>query len=158
MEAALRTTVNFGLIEEVRSLLSVHPDLDVNSENDQGYSALHTASDNGLVSIIELLLAHPAVNVNLWTQEGRTPFLLSCEGGDVATVRLLLQDLSVDTTLADTEGCTPLWKACYLCQVKWWSGWWQAGGTLGIWRRRPRVMVGSIRPWRLRPSRTRQRS
>jgi len=101
-----------GLIEEVKSLLRDHPDLDVNWENHEVHStALHVASNDGHVEVVKLLLAHPVINVNLRDKFGRTAFLLGCFSGEVSVVQLLLRDPRVDVALADHNDRTPLWWA-----------------------------------------------
>jgi len=97
---------------DVQAILKDHPGVDVNWK-DQGWSALHWASRNGLTETVQVLLAHPAIKVNVLTIDKTTPFLLACANDKVEVVRLLLKDRRVDITLGDCNGCTALWWAAF---------------------------------------------
>ena len=100
-----------GRVEEVGALLRDNSELNVNSGDEDGWTALHYASRFDHVGVIQLLLAHPAINVNVQDHFGRTPLLFGCLNGHGSAVRVLLKDHRVDVTLTDFTGHTPLWWA-----------------------------------------------
>ena len=102
-----------GDVEEVSSLLTNNPGLDVNCPNERQITALHYASGYGCVEVVKLLLAHPHINVNVRVEEGQTPLSLGCWNGKVSVVEVLLKDPRVDVTLDDIDGRTPLWGASF---------------------------------------------
>jgi len=103
-----------GCVEEVLSLLSDNPGLDVNwAEPETYWTSLHLASFYGHVEVVKLLLAHPHINVNVLTSFKCSPFLLCCDNGHTSVVQMLLKDPRVDITLEDDDNCTSLWWAAY---------------------------------------------
>ena len=78
-------------VSEVSSLLSDHPDIDVNFSNQDQWTALYVASGNGHVEVVKLLLAHPNIDVNVKHESGQTPFSLVCQKDKVSVVQVLLK-------------------------------------------------------------------
>jgi len=112
-EQNLWAAAESGRDDEVLSLISDNPGLDVNLADLFQFTALHWASCNGHAEVVKLLLAHPSIDVNIKDTEDYTPFSRCCFNGNVPVVRLLLQDPRVDVTLSDEEGRTPLWWASF---------------------------------------------
>jgi len=110
VEQYLNHAAREGRAEDVEALLRDNPDIDINSGDADGLTALHCASWKGHFEVVKYFLAHPAISVNAQSNLGVTPFLLLCAKGHVGVVRLLLKDPRVDVTLADNNGCTPLWR------------------------------------------------
>jgi len=100
---------------EVSSLLEDYPELNVNWVNNNQWSALHSASFNSHVEVVELLLAHPSIDVNVKNEDGDTPFLYCCLMGGCSIAAEGSSRL--DVTLDDRE-CTPLWYASYTGTMK----------------------------------------
>jgi hypothetical protein len=109
----LCSDIKNNCIEKVEAALRDHPDLDINWEDDEGWTVLHFASYWGRTEIVKLLLDHPFINVNVQMTGGATPFLLCCLSGEVEVVQMLLKDRRVDITLDDNCNCHPLWCASY---------------------------------------------
>jgi len=126
MELQLSYAVNDGDEAEARKILRENSLLDINWKNeddDDDWTALHSACENGHGNIVSLLLAHPDIDVNQKGNTGWTPFLTACLYGSTSCVRLLLQDGRVKVNEPNNDGYTPLWCAArYGCidVVRWW--------------------------------------
>ena len=68
-----------GNIERVKALLS--EGVDVNAQDESGYSPIHAAASYGHTKLIDYLLSHGA-NINLKDSEGDSP-LMFCEEPDI---------------------------------------------------------------------------
>jgi hypothetical protein len=58
-------------------LLLLHPDVTVNTVNEDGHSPLLAAANLGRDACVQLLLAHPNINVNMASKDGLTPLSAS---------------------------------------------------------------------------------
>ena len=105
----LLDAARFGRTEEVEALLRL--DLDVNWQDDYGFTALHLAARWDHLQVVKLLLQHSTTDVNAKGKGGFTPFSQSCFRGTVSVVCELLRDPLVDIILAEDYECTPLWWA-----------------------------------------------
>jgi len=116
MEEDLYSSAADGDAASLRRILGGNPDLNVNWVNDgeHGWTALHTASFNGHLAVVELLLSRPDIEVNQKSSGGHTAFLVACGKGQADCARLLLNDPRVLVNEADDDGCTPLSEAA-LC-------------------------------------------
>ncbi|KAK1749326.1 hypothetical protein QBC47DRAFT_153287 [Echria macrotheca] len=115
-------------ISMTRALLKT-PGIDVNIQDSQGKSALHSALDSTITNpswdvgeeLVRLLLSDPNVDVNLQDNMGRTALHLVCAGAtnegyyggtdgrpNEEIVRLLLSDPNIDINLQDNTGRTAL--------------------------------------------------
>jgi ankyrin repeat protein len=87
----------------VKSLL-LRPDLDINAQDDEGYTALMYAAKLGLQSLVECLLSHPDISVNSTTfKTNTTALMLACAGGHRGVVELLLARPDVDVEVRDSS-------------------------------------------------------
>ena len=127
MEMALWKAVARGDATEVARLLPTLTSSskcgNVNYQDKEGWTALHTACSLGHEAIVSLLLAHPDINVNSRNRYGRTPFAWAIFNGKTGCVRLLLRDLRVRVNEADLDGHTPLKNAALFGHVeiiRWW--------------------------------------
>ena len=111
VERALFNAARNGDVEEVMSLLRDHPEINVNLECGNRYTALHIASLRGCHGAVKLLLSHPGINVNMKDKYGSTPLSFGCLRAHVSVVEVLLKDPRVDIRLGDYMGHTPLWQA-----------------------------------------------
>jgi ankyrin repeat protein len=101
----------FGLTESVGQLLL--NGADVNAKADNGESALHWATRNGQVAVVQQLLDHGA-DVNGKSNIGDIALHMAARAGHKAVVRLLLEHRA-DIAGKDADGWEPLrWAA--------WSG------------------------------------
>jgi len=107
VESQLYYAARHGLVSEVSTLLSDHPEINVNWTSFLE-TPLHVAANKNHPGSLKLLLAYPGIEVNLKNGDGRTPSFLGCWNGSVSVVRLLLENPLVDVTLDDNEGRTPL--------------------------------------------------
>ncbi len=73
----------------VKTLLQVE-DVDLDTGDEYGSTALHHAAIKGHLKIVRLLLAHGA-NLQLKDTKGRTPLMAATQQGQTAIVELLKQ-------------------------------------------------------------------
>lgn len=82
--------------------------LGLNISNARGETALHAASANGLVDLVEILLDAGA-NINAWTNnEHRTPLHVACLNSTIKVIKLLLNCRTSNVNVKDYLGDTPL--------------------------------------------------
>jgi len=106
----------------VKFLLSEHPKLDVNRQNEYGKTALHLACHAGHHEVVQLLLAHPKINPNAQHNNGSSCLVVSVYWRRTQCAKLLLKDSRVDVNLDEWDHRTALWWAScfgYLEIVKW---------------------------------------
>ena len=144
MEEKFYLAAKYGKVEEVKEILRNNPSLNVNWEDDTGWTALFAACFFGLHdSVASILLTHPTIDVNLKNDDGKTPFSSACSQGKTSFVRLLLRDSRVKVNEPENDnGYTPL-KQRRKAKQRWSPCW-----------RDPRVMpprqgVKSGRNWDL---------
>lgn len=84
---------------------------DVNTRNEEGYTALYFASINGNIEMIDYLLSKGA-DVNTRDEEdGFTPLNFACFNGNFNIIELFLENrygTNVDLEMKDKHGNTPL--------------------------------------------------
>ena len=87
-------------------------DIKVDLANDYGNTALHQASDKGMLAVVKKLIAKDA-NVNKQNEDGNTALIVACKykQPDVALVLLESKDIKVD--LKDEDGDTALHYASH---------------------------------------------
>ena len=76
----------------VKTLLQVN-DVDLDTGDEYGATALHHAAIKGHLKIVRLLLAHGA-DLQLKDTNGRTPLMAATEQGQTAVVELLKQAIA----------------------------------------------------------------
>jgi phage pi2 protein 07 len=91
------------------------PNIDVNSQNENGWSALMYASNysnsNSSEKTVKMLLEHPKINVNLQNEEGLSALMLisrSLNNSTEGTVKMLLDHPDIDINLQTKDGQTAL--------------------------------------------------
>jgi len=113
--------------EEVKEIIRMNPDLDVNWRNKAkfGWAALYAACEMGHDSIVSILLAHPDIGVNAKDFGSSTPFSAACRTGQTTCARLMLKDSRVLVNERSNPGYTPFWWAAHRRDfefIKWWIG------------------------------------
>jgi hypothetical protein len=122
MEDKLINAVRMKEEEGVRKILEEDKDINVNSKDDGGWTALHWACTNNYDRIVAMLLAHPDIDVNQKTHSRITPFWLACRKGNTLCVRSLLKDERVLVNEPSNYRYTSLYWAAYfgyLETIKW---------------------------------------
>ena len=100
-----------GDLEKVKSLCS-DPAVNVNWQDEEGFTALSRACQHGHSLIVEHLLAQPKIDPDLANIEGATPFSFACSKGHKEVVSVMLADQRVDPNKPENDQSTPLWYAC----------------------------------------------
>ena len=97
-------------IEEVINLL---PNVNINTKNIRGYTALMIACKKGYTDIVRELLTRNDIDVNLKNKYNNTALILACQNGYTEIVRLLLTKNDIDVNLKNKNNDTALFLACY---------------------------------------------
>jgi len=82
----------------------------VSQADEDGFTPLYIACQNGHLEIVRLLLEASAA-INRAPQHGATPLYMACGKGHLDIVRLLLE-ASASINQAQENGATPLYVAC----------------------------------------------
>ena len=85
------------------------------SGENEGYTALHTASERGHEGCVAVLLLVEGIEVDGVDREGTTPLMLACNDGHTGTVKQLLgrgANVRAAPSSGDFEGRTALHEAC----------------------------------------------
>ena len=77
--------------------------------DDEGFSALHMAAQEGYAAVVVMLLRKGA-KIDATDDDGVTPLMLACAGGHEDTVNTLVNE-NADVLLADKKGKTALLRA-----------------------------------------------
>ena len=103
----------YGLLSVIEAVLDLDESFDLNSKDDDGYTALSRAAQVGQVAAVQLLIERGAEieSKNRW---GRTPLSEAASCGHEAVVQLLIERDDVNIESTDADGRTPLsWAARY---------------------------------------------
>ncbi|CAI2725015.1 unnamed protein product [Schistosoma spindalis] len=106
----LISTIRLGQYENVKSLLE--SEVNPNTIDQDGWSALRTAAWGGYSDIVKLLIYYGA-DVNLSGPDGRTALRAAAWAGNLETVKCLL-DAGADVNKSDSENRTALIAAAYM--------------------------------------------
>lgn len=96
-----------GNIEVIKKLLHK---VDINAQDNEGYTALMTAAMYGKDDIVELLLTVPGIDLNVQNNEKETALMVAASHSE-SVVNRLLQVPSININAQDHEGETALMKA-----------------------------------------------
>lgn len=103
-----------GQLDRVTTFLEKSED--PNKQDSSGYTALHYASRNGHLSVVDRLLSYGA-SVNVQTRSGKsTPLHRAAYCGHLNIVKKLV-DAGADPYLSDNDGNTPLHKAAEMGKI-----------------------------------------
>lgn len=89
-DADLRGAASHGYIEEVKLLLSIE-NIDPNSQDEHGFTALSWASYGGHETVVQLLLGVDQINVNVKDRYHQTPLYVCSKTGNDKIVQMLLE-------------------------------------------------------------------
>lgn len=104
------TAAKYGRVGAVKWLLSRGADPTLTEEG-SSWNALHVASSEGHMLVVQDIVGKTPTLVNVRTEVGGfTPLYLACLEGRCAVARQLLM-MGADPNLADENGCTPLMAA-----------------------------------------------
>ena len=119
----MKAAVIDGDAKELAELMRQDPGFNVNKQDGDGWTLLHSACwEDSRSAVIPLLLAHPDIDVNVKSNGGCTPFFSAC-GGRPSCAREMLKDSRVKVNEPNNSGPTPLWRAAYeghFDVIKWW--------------------------------------
>ena len=96
-----------GWLEGVK-LLSAHPTIDMNVQDNMGMTPLYAACSEGHADVLSFLIHDGRVDVMKSEEDGRTPLHAACQEGRLEVVKLLVGDERVDVNVKDEKGVTPL--------------------------------------------------
>ncbi|KAI9933188.1 hypothetical protein AWENTII_002788 [Aspergillus wentii] len=88
--------------------------INVNSRDNEGRTALYWSTTYDHQSIVERLLAVDTIDVNIATKEGNTPLMMAARDGHSTIVQLLLKNPNIEAEMCDEDGTTALhWAAMF---------------------------------------------
>jgi len=87
--------------------------VNINIQNNHGWTALHLASRFGKKEIVELLIKVAGVNVNIQDNDGKTALHEASRYGYKDCVELLIKVGGVNVNIQNNDGSTALHYACY---------------------------------------------
>lgn len=104
---------------EIQSLLSLHPNIDVNQGDPEFLrTPLYRAAGHGCVKSLRILLSHPRINLSRVTTEGATPLIVAAQQGYLEIAQELLKREDLDVNAKGKDGAFALFMAAQLGQVK----------------------------------------
>ena len=104
--ATLLHKAAWGNLPELANVLLLEHNMDIDSKDYAGRTALHVAAYQGNTRILKYLLEHGA-NINAVDNEGRTPIFIGAYDGNLKTVKLLCE-YGADLHLKDNSNLTVL--------------------------------------------------
>lgn len=99
------TAASDGREDMVEQILAQNSELNANSKDPNGYTAVHAAAAYGHVDLLKKLCQHHGGDINIRDSDGDTP-LHHCE--DAHTAKVIVEELGGDMTLTNDEGKTAL--------------------------------------------------
>ena len=90
--------------------------ININYQDEKGYSALHNSCEEGNKKIVEILLKEKS-DINIKTKENKTPLHLSIIKGNFDICKILIEN-NAEINVIDNENNTPLHYACINNQLK----------------------------------------
>ena len=109
-EQQLYNAASDGELEKVESLCS-DPNLNIDWQDQRGFTPLSGACQKGHLGVVEYLLSLKGIDPNKPANDGATPFFMSCQEGHKEVVSLLLADPRIGPNKPMNTQGTPLWFA-----------------------------------------------
>jgi serine/threonine-protein phosphatase 6 regulatory ankyrin repeat subunit B len=97
-----KQTPDLQVIEDILA----YSHIDVNLQDELGWSALMVASDRGNEKCVELLLKHPMIDVNLQRKGGYMALMYAVSWGNEKVIELLLNHPKIVVNVQDEYGRT----------------------------------------------------
>ncbi|EEU35638.1 uncharacterized protein NECHADRAFT_28746, partial [Fusarium vanettenii 77-13-4] len=107
----LRDAAKSGNVAVLKEFLNREPG-NIDSQSNEGKSALHIAAENGEIEAAKLLIEHGA-NVNIRDAQGRPPLALAATSGRTRVAEMLLQN-KAEVEPQDARGRSLLSNVVYL--------------------------------------------
>ena len=106
-----KSILSYSLLRQSFDIMNeilIHPDIDVNSENDNGENAFVIAVKNNIVDVIDLLMQKPNVYVNYECESGKTPLIIAVRSSRKDIVNKLLKHPDIDINYQNKWGMNAL--------------------------------------------------
>ena len=110
-----------GDIAAVKELLSTPSEINVNAENNEGFTALMAAGHYGHAEVAQLLLQNSGIDVNHQNRWGFTALRWASSSGHTKVVEILLKADGIDATVRDSNGNTALMVAARMGHFRYCS-------------------------------------
>jgi len=108
LSTPLTASVNQGNIDIIKLLIK--NDVDINTQEEDGSSALHYAVQSGNTNVIKLLIDNN-ISLNLKDKDGETPIFIAMERGLVKTTNLLIEKGAEIFSVENKENSNPITHA-----------------------------------------------
>ena len=102
-----------GDVTTIATLPLYCPQIDINTQDRVGRTALYLASWEGHKIVVRSLLLNENIDINLAEFNNETPLYAATHEDNVAVVEMLLQYVFTEVNKADEDGQTPLHVAAY---------------------------------------------
>ena len=102
---------SLGYIDVVKALLEKGSN--VNTQDKNGMSPIHSAAYNGDADIIDVLIAAPGISVNKTTNDGRTPLHFAANYNKLDAVKALLKHPAISVNDEGPDIDSPIHAALY---------------------------------------------
>ncbi|EFY88051.1 putative ankyrin 2,3/unc44 [Metarhizium acridum CQMa 102] len=100
----LQSAASCGDADILHALLTMRPEIDVNTTDEMGRSPFHLAAHGGFVESMKALTQSPDVKVDLRDKTGQTPLHLAAYSGNYDAIRFLVKHPGVQPLAVDDEG------------------------------------------------------
>lgn len=111
-EEELRAAAADGDVDGVKEVLAFYPDIDINTQDENGWSALHYSAFRGHAEIVIILLKENVIPNLKEKKNQQTPLHLAAASGSSRTVEALLTlPKSFEIDVEDNRKQTPLFIA-----------------------------------------------
>ena len=93
-----------GDLKRVKELLT-HKDIDINYQDEDGWSSLMLAVSNRRKEIVKVLLTHKDIDINLKNKHECAALMVAVLNGHPETVKILLTHKDIDVNAIDDWNC-----------------------------------------------------